>query len=103
MSETDPPSSTAPSMVELLELLGRRWALRILWELREGPAAFQALQARCDSMSPSVLSQRLAELREAGLIEDSGRRATSWPTRAPGSLRGSTGWTGGPNNGLAHG
>jgi DNA-binding HxlR family transcriptional regulator len=56
-------------MLALLELLGRRWALRILWELRQEPASFQALQARCDSMSTSVLSQRLAELRDAQLVE----------------------------------
>jgi DNA-binding HxlR family transcriptional regulator len=56
-------------MLALLELLGRRWALRILWELRMQPASFQALQHRCDSMSTSVLSQRLGELREARLIE----------------------------------
>ena len=56
-------------MLALLDLLGRRWALRILWELRMQPATFQALQRRCDSMSTSVLSQRLAELRDAQLIE----------------------------------
>src|SRR5688500_14058362 len=56
-------------MLVLLELLGRRWALRILWELRVEPASFQALQARCDSMSTSVLSQRLGELRDAQLVE----------------------------------
>jgi DNA-binding HxlR family transcriptional regulator len=56
-------------MLALLDLLGRRWALRILWELRMEPASFQALQHRCDSMSTSVLSQRLGELREARLIE----------------------------------
>jgi DNA-binding HxlR family transcriptional regulator len=56
-------------MLALLDLLGRRWALRILWELRHAPASFQALQARCDSMSTSVLSQRLGELREAQLVE----------------------------------
>ena len=56
-------------MSALLELLGRRWALRILWELRLEPSTFQALQARCDSMSTSVLSQRLAELRQAQLVE----------------------------------
>lgn len=56
-------------MLALLDLLGRRWALRILWELRQQPASFQALQRRCDFMSTSVLSQRLAELREAQLIE----------------------------------
>jgi DNA-binding HxlR family transcriptional regulator len=56
-------------MLQLLELLGRRWALRILWELRLEPATFHALQVRCDSMSTSVLSQRLVELRQAQLVE----------------------------------
>jgi DNA-binding HxlR family transcriptional regulator len=56
-------------MLALLDLLGRRWALRILWELRVQPASFQALQRRCDSMSTSVLAQRLTELREAQLVE----------------------------------
>jgi DNA-binding HxlR family transcriptional regulator len=56
-------------MLALLELLGRRWALRILWELSVQPASFQALQHRCDSMSTSVLTQRLVELSDAQLIE----------------------------------
>ncbi len=55
----------------LLDLLGRRWALRVLWELREGPLAFRALQDRCDGMSSSVLSERLSELRAAGVLERS--------------------------------
>jgi DNA-binding HxlR family transcriptional regulator len=56
-------------MLALLDLLGRRWALRILWELRAQPESFQALQRRCDSMSTSVLSQRLTELRDAQLVD----------------------------------
>ena len=53
-----------------LDLLGRRWALRVLWELRDGnPLSFRELRDRCDNMSTSVLNQRLAELRDAGLIE----------------------------------
>jgi DNA-binding HxlR family transcriptional regulator len=56
----------------LLDLLGRRWALRILWELREEPATtFRDLQARCGDISSSVLNQRLRELREAGILERS--------------------------------
>ncbi|MEX0781540.1 MAG: helix-turn-helix domain-containing protein [Dehalococcoidia bacterium] len=55
----------------LLDLLGRRWALRILWELSRSPAGFRALQARCDGMSPSVLSQRLTELTDSGLVTSS--------------------------------
>jgi len=53
----------------LLDLLGRRWSLRILWELRDGPATFRSLQERCEGPSPSVLNTRLRELRDAGLIE----------------------------------
>jgi DNA-binding HxlR family transcriptional regulator len=51
-----------------LDLLGRRWTLRILWELRDGPLGFRELQSRCDAMSSSVLSDRLNDLREAGLV-----------------------------------
>jgi DNA-binding HxlR family transcriptional regulator len=52
----------------LLDLLGRRWALRILWELRNEPATFRSLRERCDAVSPSVLNLRLAELRAAGIV-----------------------------------
>jgi DNA-binding HxlR family transcriptional regulator len=52
----------------LLDLLGRRWVLRIIWELRDGPLGFRALQMHCDGMSPSVLSQRLLDLQEAGIV-----------------------------------
>lgn len=53
----------------LLDLVGRRWALRLIWELREGPLTFRALQLACDGVSPSVLNDRLAELREVRLID----------------------------------
>lgn len=52
-----------------MDLLGRRWALRILWELRNGSARALELRDRCDGMSSSVLYQRLRELREAGLVD----------------------------------
>ncbi|QPP10256.1 helix-turn-helix transcriptional regulator [Streptomyces bathyalis] len=51
------------------DLLGRRWTLRILWELRNGPVGFRALQKQCDGVSPTVLNTRLRELRSAGLTE----------------------------------
>jgi DNA-binding HxlR family transcriptional regulator len=63
-------SRTGRPIMVTLDLLGRRWALRVLWELRDGSAAsFRELRERCDSMSTSVLNQRLAELREAGIVE----------------------------------
>jgi len=52
----------------LLDLLGRRWALRVLWELRAGPMTFRALREACDDVSPSVLNDRLRELRDSGLV-----------------------------------
>ena len=55
----------------LLDLLGRRWSLRVIWELREAPATFRQLRERCDDLSPTVLNTRLKELRDAGVIERS--------------------------------
>ena len=52
-----------------LELFNRRWVLRVLWELRAGPMSFRALQSACGDLSPTVLNQRLAELREAALVD----------------------------------
>ena len=53
----------------LLDLLGRRWALRVLWELRDGHRrSFRDLQARCGDISSSVLNDRLRELREARIV-----------------------------------
>jgi DNA-binding HxlR family transcriptional regulator len=52
----------------LLDLLGRRWMLRVVWELHDDGLTFRELQARCEGMSSSVLSQRLRELREAGVV-----------------------------------
>jgi DNA-binding HxlR family transcriptional regulator len=65
-------STTGRPLMAALDLLGRRWALRILWELRDGPLGARELRTRCDAMSPSVLYQRLAELSEAGLVAKNG-------------------------------
>ncbi|MFZ6655352.1 winged helix-turn-helix transcriptional regulator [Undibacterium sp. TJN19] len=62
-------SETGRPIMALLDLLGRRWALRIIWELRSTPLSFRELQDRCDQMSPTVLNQRLRELRETRIIE----------------------------------
>jgi DNA-binding HxlR family transcriptional regulator len=60
-------SASGQPIMALLDLLGRRWAMRVIWELRDGPFTFRELQDRCGGVSSSVLSQRLAELREAGI------------------------------------
>ena len=63
-------SSTGRPIMALLDLLGRRWTLRILWELHQAPASFRELQSRCEGLSPSVLNTRLGELRDSRLLEN---------------------------------
>lgn len=63
-------SATGRPVMALLDLLGRRGTLRLLWELRDGrPQPFRLLQASAGEMSPSVLNARLKELREARIVE----------------------------------
>lgn len=68
-------SRTGRPLMAAFDLLGRRWSLRILWELRDGPLGFRDLQDRCEGMSSSVLRDRLSELSEARLVckSDDGR------------------------------
>jgi DNA-binding HxlR family transcriptional regulator len=55
-------------MPAALELLERRWALRLVWELRRDTLSFSELRERT-GISPSVLSVRLGELGDAGVLE----------------------------------
>jgi len=63
-------SRSGGPIMALLDLLGRRWTLRIAWELRDDRAmTSRALRSACDEASPTILQTRLTELREAGLVE----------------------------------
>lgn len=62
-------SRTGKPVMALLDLLGKRWALRVLWELRDAPLTSRALREACGGVSPTVLQDRADELREARLIE----------------------------------
>jgi DNA-binding HxlR family transcriptional regulator len=62
-------SRSGRPIMALLDLLGRRWTLRILWELREQVLTSRSLRTACDEASPTVLQARLSELRVAGLVE----------------------------------
>ena len=55
-------------VLEVLDLLGRRWALRLAWELRRDALSFSELRQRM-AVSPSVLSQRLRDLDAAGIVD----------------------------------
>ena len=62
-------STTGRPVMALIDLIGRRWLLRVVWELRGPPLTFRALQKACGDVSPSVLNHRLGELRVSELIE----------------------------------
>ena len=73
-------TSGRPIMV-LLDALGQKWTLRILWELfqSDGPMTFRSLQEACDAVSPTSLNARLKNLRALSFVElgSSGYRTTS--------------------------
>jgi DNA-binding HxlR family transcriptional regulator len=85
-------SETGKPIMAALDLLGRRGALRIVWELREGRVlTFRALQAAAE-LPPGTLNTRLAELRAADIVaadggyrlspRGSGLIAALWPLMA---------------------
>lgn len=71
MKKKSETTSSQPVMT-LLDVLGRRWSLRVLWELRDGPLSFRELRAAASQVSPSVLNTRLTELRELGIVDHDG-------------------------------
>lgn len=61
-------NSPRRSRLALLDLLGQRWNMRILWELQSGPLGFLELRRRTDDISSSVLATRLRTLIDARLL-----------------------------------
>ncbi len=64
-------STSGAPLMAVFDLLGRRWAMGIIWNLSKGPATFRALQKACESISPSILNTRIKDLKEAKLIDRS--------------------------------
>lgn len=62
-------SQTGSPINALFDLLGRRWALGVLWNLNQTPCSFRDLQSRCEGISPSILNNRIKDLHEAGVLE----------------------------------
>lgn len=61
-------SKTGKPIMALLDLLGRTWALGIVWNLNKGGCTFRELQTRCEDISPTVLNARLKELVATGFV-----------------------------------
>jgi DNA-binding HxlR family transcriptional regulator len=74
--------ATTRPVESALDLLGRRWALRLIWELRRSTLSFSELRQRT-GISPSVLSARLGELVASRIVErdGGGRYRLSGPGR----------------------
>ncbi len=92
--ETGESSSGRPIMV-LLDVMGQRWALRILWELRDARLTFRDLQKRCDDVSPTSLNTRLKELRALELVDhnEQGFGHTKWGRELGEHLLGLSKWS----------
>jgi DNA-binding HxlR family transcriptional regulator len=70
MTKPNRESATTRPLADLFDLIGRRWTLRILWELQDRTLSFNDLRRAVGGMSQSVLVTRLTELFGAGLVAD---------------------------------
>jgi DNA-binding HxlR family transcriptional regulator len=65
-------SKESVAVGQLLSLLESRYAIRVLWALRDGHAqTFRLLQDSVGGITPNTLNTRIKELREAGLVTHS--------------------------------
>jgi DNA-binding HxlR family transcriptional regulator len=65
-----------PSYHAAIELIGRRWSGAIIFSLGQGPLRFAELAASVPKMSDRLLSQRLKELEQEGLVSRSVEQGT---------------------------
>lgn len=61
-------SETGSPIMAILDLMGRKWSLGIIWNMSSRPVTFRKLQSKCETISPAILNSRLKDLREAGII-----------------------------------
>jgi len=55
--------------LEAADVLGRRWALALLYASHEGAVRFNEFRQALGEVPPRTLAQRLADLEDAGLLE----------------------------------
>lgn len=77
----------ACGLAHALELIGERWALLVMRELMFGPRRFSELKADLPGISANVLTQRLGQLEERGLV-----RRTRLPPPASVQVYEATSW-----------
>ena len=62
-------SKTGVPIMAIFDLLGRPWAMGVIWQLQYGPFSFRGLQEKCESISPTILNNRIKEMTEADIVE----------------------------------
>lgn len=62
-------SKSGRPIMALFDLLGRNWAMSILWSLKENSKSFSELEKSCNGISPTTLNTRLKELQETFIVE----------------------------------
>jgi len=73
-------STSSRPIMQLIDILGKKWVLRILWELNAGGCTFRQLQSRCGDLSPTIINTRIKDLCAASFVvktEDSGYALTA--------------------------
>ena len=58
-----------PAITDIIELLSKKWVMRIIWELRDDPLTFRELQIACGDISPTILNNRLKLLGASILVQ----------------------------------
>lgn len=62
------PPEACP-LLECMAIIGGAWAPNIIWYLRGGPRRFSELRADIPQVSPKILTTRLRELEECGVVD----------------------------------
>lgn len=66
---TNPSLPSLCPVDQVMALIGGKWTSAILWHLFETPLRFGALRRMLPEASPKILTTRLRELEDAGLID----------------------------------
>ncbi|NRP13908.1 putative HTH-type transcriptional regulator YybR [Aliiroseovarius sp. xm-m-379] len=72
MKRAKPYAQTCP-ISRALDVIGNRWGIHVLRELHAGPTSFGEIKAGLPGIATNMLSSRLSELVEAGLVHKAGR------------------------------
>ncbi|MCL5776122.1 helix-turn-helix transcriptional regulator [Limibaculum sp. FT325] len=67
-NQSPPPPEQCP-LLECMAIIGGAWTPNILWYLRGGPRRFSELRTDIPRISPKVLTTRLRELEDCGVVE----------------------------------